>query len=163
MGPRDHRIHLGRMDSPNTPPQHHSSTKQLFFWTIFRNKNVPKPKCHPKIFPEADFGNFPKSLRKMRTANPSEMLSRIPPSKLKMEPRGKTHIFRVSNEKPWGAAIWDQCSWFRNICFSSLIPYTLIMPGVTCCCPSKAWRSGLSWISGPPKASTSTCPDLSNV
>ena len=95
MAPRDHRIHLGRMDSPKTPPQNHSSTKQFFFGTIFRYKNVPEPKCRPKIFPEADFGNFSKSLQKVRTANPSEMLSRTPPSKLQTEPRGEKHSFRI--------------------------------------------------------------------
>ena len=48
-----------------------------------------------KIFPEADFGNFSKSLQKERTANPSEILSRIHPSKLQTEPRGEQTIFRV--------------------------------------------------------------------
>ena len=130
----DHRIHLGRMDSPNTPPQNNSSTKQLFSGPFFATENVPEPKCQPKISPEADFGNFSRSLQKMRTANPSEMLSRIPPSKLKMKPRGKKHIFHVSNEKPWGPANWDQFAWFRNHFFSSLIPYTLIMPGTISSC-----------------------------
>ena len=48
-----------------------------------------------KISPEADFGNFSKSLQKERTANPSEILSRIHPSKLQTEPRGEKHIFDV--------------------------------------------------------------------
>ena len=65
----------------------------MFFGPIFYLKKLPNPNVAPQIFPEADFGNFSKSLQKMRTANPSEMLSRIPPSKLKMEPRGEKHIF----------------------------------------------------------------------
>ena len=31
----------------------------------------------------------------MRTANPSEALSRTPPLKLQTEPRGEKHVFRV--------------------------------------------------------------------
>ena len=108
------------------PPQNN------FFRDHFSSQKIPEPKCHPKISPEADFGNFSRSLQKMRTANPSEMLSRIPPSELKMEQRGKKHIFHVSNEQPWGPAIWDICFGFVNI-FSSLIPYTLTMPGARYC------------------------------
>ena len=95
MAPRDHRIHLGRSDSPKTPPQNHSSTKQLLFGTIFRPKKVPGPKCRPQISPEADFGNSSKSLQQVRTANPSEILSRTHPSKLQTEPRGEKLIFRI--------------------------------------------------------------------
>ena len=46
-----------------------------------------------------DFGNFPKSLQKERTANPSGILSRIHPSKLQTEPRGGKHVFRVCSCK----------------------------------------------------------------
>ena len=52
-----------------------------------------------KISPEADFGNFPKSLQKERTANPSKILSRTHPSKLQTEPRGEKHVFRVFSSK----------------------------------------------------------------
>ena len=48
-----------------------------------------------KISPEADFGNFSKSLQKERTAIFSEILSRIHPSTFQTEPRGEKHIFRV--------------------------------------------------------------------
>ena len=92
MGPRDHRIHLGRKDSPKSSPQIHSSTKSCFSGVIFYSKNAPKPKCRPQISPEADFLNFSNSLQKERTANPSEILSRIHPSKLQTEPRGEKHI-----------------------------------------------------------------------
>ena len=40
-----------------------------------------------------DFGNFAKSLQKERTANLSEILSRIHYSKLQTEPRGAKHFF----------------------------------------------------------------------
>ena len=79
MAPRDHRIHLGRRDSLKTPPQNHSSTKQLFSGPFVAPKRSPSQKCRPQIFPEADFGNFSKSLQKVRTANPSENLSRFRP------------------------------------------------------------------------------------
>ena len=46
-----------------------------------------------KISPEADFGNFSKSLQQWRTANPREILSRMHPSTLQTEPRGEKHIF----------------------------------------------------------------------
>ena len=46
-----------------------------------------------KISPEADFGNFSKSLQKERAAIFSEILSRIHCSKLQTEPRGEKHIF----------------------------------------------------------------------
>ena len=48
-----------------------------------------------KISPEADFGNFSKSLQKERTAIFSEILSRIHPSTFQTEPRCEKHIFRV--------------------------------------------------------------------
>ena len=104
MGPRDHRIHLGRMDSLRTPPQNHSSTKPSFSGPFVWQKRVPRPKCWPdpsKISPEADFGNFSKSLQKERTAIFSEILSRIHPSKLQTEPRGETHFlcFPSKNQK----------------------------------------------------------------
>ena len=95
MGPRDHRIHLGRMDSPKSSPQIHSSTKSCFSGVMFWLKKVPRPKCWPdpsKISPEADFGNFFKSLQQWRTANPREILSRIHPSTLQTEPRGEKLI-----------------------------------------------------------------------
>ena len=44
-GSQGHRIHLGRMDYPKTPPQNHSSTKQLFPGPFFGAKKVPWPKC----------------------------------------------------------------------------------------------------------------------
>ena len=104
MAPRDHRIHLGRRNSLKNPPQNHSSTKQLFPGPFFAPQKLPNPKCRPKISPEADFGNFSKSLQQVRTANPSEILSRIHPSKLQTEPRGEKHVcffcvFSCKNQK----------------------------------------------------------------
>ena len=52
-----------------------------------------------KISPEADLGNVSKSLQQVRTANPSEILSRTHPSKLQTEPRGEKHIFYISCKK----------------------------------------------------------------
>ena len=89
MGPRDHRIHSGHVEFPKTPPQNNSSTKHVFFGTLLYPQKVPSPTCCLKIFAEADFGNFPKSLQQVLTANPSKRLSRIPPSKLQTEPRGE--------------------------------------------------------------------------
>ena len=60
---------------------------------MFYPKKVPRPKCRPQISPEADFGNFSKSLQQWRTANPREILSRIHPSTLQTEPRGEKLIF----------------------------------------------------------------------
>ena len=71
------------------PPQN------IFFGTMFYTKKLHNPKCRPNISPRADYGNFPKSLRKVRTANPSEILSRTRPSKLQTEPRGEKHIFHA--------------------------------------------------------------------
>ena len=47
MGPRDHRIHLGRRDSPASSPQNHSLTKLCFSGPQNHPKNIPGPKCHP--------------------------------------------------------------------------------------------------------------------
>ena len=46
-----------------------------------------------QISPEADVGNFSKSLQKERTAIVSEILSRIHPAKLETEPWGEKNIF----------------------------------------------------------------------
>ena len=102
MSPRDYKIHLGRRDSFRNPPQNHSYTKPSFSGSFFWHKEVPRPKCWldpSKISPEADFGNLSKSLQKERTANPSEILSRIHPSKLQTKPRGEEYIFCVLSYK----------------------------------------------------------------
>ena len=101
MAPRDHRIHLGRMDSLKATPQNHSSTKPSFSGPVFEPKRSPGQNVDPTLpkspqrSPEAGFGNFSKSFQKERTANPSEIRSRIHPSKLQTESRGEKHIFRV--------------------------------------------------------------------
>ena len=67
MGPRDHRIHLGRRDSPKTPPQNHSSTKPSFSGPIFYPKKVPSPKCWPnppKSPQRPILGTFPNHSKK---------------------------------------------------------------------------------------------------
>ena len=92
MGPRDHRIHLGRRDSLKTSPQNHSSTKHVFSGPCFVPKTPPSQNVAFKIFPEADFKNFSKSLQKVRTANSSQILNRIHTSKLQTEPRGEKHV-----------------------------------------------------------------------
>ena len=49
MGPRDHRIHLGRRDSPKTPPQNHSSTKPSFSGPFFTPKRSPAQNVDPTL------------------------------------------------------------------------------------------------------------------
>ena len=75
------------------PPQN------IFFRSTFRHRKAPEPKCRPKIFPKTDLGNFSRSLQKVRTANPSETLSRSPPSKLQTEPRGENVFFIFQRTK----------------------------------------------------------------
>ena len=112
MAPRDHRIYLGRMDSPKTPPRNHSSTKQLFSGPFFGAKMVPRPKCgpggpksHPGV-PKSDPGlqNLPlgMKLQKMRAEKPC----RTPPSEFQTEPYGANYgpkPFSSQNLKIWGA------------------------------------------------------------
>ena len=72
------------------PPQNH------LFRDHFLPQKGPQPKMltqPSKISPEADFGNFSKSLQKERTAIFSGILSRIHYSKLQTEPRGEKHVF----------------------------------------------------------------------
>ena len=45
VAPRDHRIHLGRRDSPKSSSQNHSLTKLSFSGPIFDPKKVPAQKC----------------------------------------------------------------------------------------------------------------------
>ena len=131
MAPRDHRIHLGRRDSPKTPSQNHSSAKQLSPGPFVYPKKVPEPKCQPQISPEADFGNFSNSFQALRTANPSEVLSRTAPLKLQTEPRGEKHMCRVFHSKiqslvfetqhlrfflRFWTQTWDVWCWKAQIC-----------------------------------------------
>ena len=67
MGPRDHRIHLGRMDSPKTSPQNRSSTKPSFSGQFARPKKLPSPKCwpNPSKSPQRPIlGTFPNHSKK---------------------------------------------------------------------------------------------------
>ena len=105
MGPRDHRIHLGRMDSLKTPPQNHSSTKQLFSGPFCGSKKAPRPKCRPGG-PKSDPGlqNLPLGMKiqKMRAEKPC----RIQPSELQTEPYGASYGPKPSpnqNLKIWGS------------------------------------------------------------
>ena len=101
----DDRTHLGHVESLKAATQ--TLPEHIFLGgTIFWPKNVPEPKCRPKIFPEADFRNFSKSLPKVRTGNPSETLSRTPPSTFQTEPRHEQPDFRLfpaKNAKMWVA------------------------------------------------------------
>ena len=64
MGPRDHRIHLGRRDSLNTPPQNHFSTKQLFSGPFFTPKRSPSQNVAPKSPQRSILGTFPNHSKK---------------------------------------------------------------------------------------------------
>ena len=81
------------------PPQNH------VFLNHFSPQKGPRAKMSPPNLPEADLGNFSKSLRKMRTANPSEMLSRTPPSTFQTEPLGLKTLFLHFSCK--NAKMWD--------------------------------------------------------
>ena len=48
MAPRDHRIHLGRMDCLETSPKNNSLTKLSFSGPQNHAKNIPGPKCRPR-------------------------------------------------------------------------------------------------------------------
>ena len=48
MDPRDHGIHLGGMDSPESSPQNQSSARLPFSGPQNRPNNVPGPKCQPR-------------------------------------------------------------------------------------------------------------------
>ena len=78
---------------------------------MFSSQKGPQPKMltqPSKISPEADFGDFSKSLQKERTAIFSEILCRIHPSKLQTEPRGEKLIFRIFPAKKHGSmGPWD--------------------------------------------------------
>ena len=106
MAPRDHRIHLGRMDSLKTLPQNHSSTKQLFSGPFSGAKKVPGPKCRPGD-PKSDPGlqNPPPGMKKQKMR--AEKPCRTPPSKNQTEPYSASY-----GQKPfWGvplmSGIWE--------------------------------------------------------
>ena len=67
MGPRDPRIHLGRMDCPKTPPQNHSSTKPSFSGPFFTPKSSPAQNVDPTL-PKSPqrpiLGTFPNHSKK---------------------------------------------------------------------------------------------------
>ena len=103
MAPRDHRIHLGRTDSPESSPQNHSSAKICFSGPkktyAGQNVDLGGPKSDPR------FQNPPPGMKKqkMRAKQPC----RTPPSKNQMEPYSASY-----GRKPfWGVpalgAIWE--------------------------------------------------------
>ena len=88
-----------------------------------------------KISPEADFGDFSKSLQKERTAIFSEILSRIHPSKLQTEPRVETHffvLFVMQNQKFGVGALpgirSDSGLHFPRKCCNAIMFYTVWEP-----------------------------------
>ena len=86
MAPRDHRIHLGRMDSPESSPQNHSSAKICFFGTPKSLKNRPRAKLSTSGFqnptPASKIRPRACKKQKMRAKKPC----RTPPSKKQTEP-----------------------------------------------------------------------------
>ena len=132
MGKWDHRIHLGRKDSLKSSPQIHSSTKHVFSGPSFGPKKSPGQNVDPTL---PDLGCFSKSLQKERTANPSEILSRIHHSKLQTEPRGEKHIFCVcsfKNQKFGVGALpgirSDSGLHFPRKCCKTIVFYTVWEP-----------------------------------
>ena len=93
MSPRDHRIHLGRRDSPADPPQNDFITKVCFSGPQNCPKNVPGPKCQPGGPKIANCFDVSKLRQKVYPATISDELRITPPSKLQTDPRGETHFW----------------------------------------------------------------------
>ena len=119
MGPRDHRIHLGRMDSLKNSPQNHSSIKQLFSGPFFEPKRSPGQNVDLGI-QNLILGiqNLPLGMKiqKMRAEKPY----RTPPSELQTEPYGASYgqkPFPSQNLKIWGdfwAPFWKLIGPWRH-------------------------------------------------
>ena len=94
MAPRDHRIHLGRMDSPESSPQNHSSAKICFSGPkktyAGQNVDLGGPKSDPAL------QNPPLGMKKQKMR--AEKPCRTPPSKNQTEPYSASY-----GRKPfWG-------------------------------------------------------------
>ena len=100
MAPMDHRIHLGRMDSPETLPNMNSSAKLCFSGPIVDPKRVPRPKCQPpgpKSDPSLQNPSPEMQKQKMRAKKPC----RTPSSKNQTEPYSASY-----GRKPfWGVPL----------------------------------------------------------
>ena len=91
--------------------------------------------------PRGRFLNFSRSLQKERAANPSEILSRIHPSKLQTEPRGEKHIFVFFHTKI--KSLVSKTQHLRSICWIWDPPG---MPGVrNLTCTNYFWDFGPTW------------------
>ena len=92
MGPRDNRIHLGRMDFPATPSQTDSSAKSSFSgpqnWPKLspgQNVNPKAEKSDPKAEKSDPWSkNPPQGMKKQKMR--AEILCRTLPSELQTEP-----------------------------------------------------------------------------
>ena len=97
MAPRDHRIHLGRMDSPESSPQNHSSAKICFSGPkktyAGQNVDLGGPKSDPGL------QNPPPGMKKQKMR--AEKPCRTPPSKNQTEPYSASY-----GRKPfWGVPL----------------------------------------------------------
>ena len=82
MAPRDHRIHLGRMDSPESSPQNHSSAKICFSGPQKTSPGQNVDLGVPKSDPGLQNLSLGMKKQKMRAEKPC----RTPPSKNQTEP-----------------------------------------------------------------------------
>ena len=101
MAPRDHRIHLGRMDSPESP-QNHSLAKIYFFGTPKLVEKTPPGQNVDLGVPKSDPGlpNPARGMKKQKMR--AEKPCRTPPSKNLTEPYYSTSVDR----KPfWGVPL----------------------------------------------------------
>ena len=101
MAPRDHRIHLGRMDSPESSPQNHSSAKICFSGpqktSPGQNVDLGVPKSDPGL------QNLSPGMKKQKMR--AEKPCRTPPSKNQTEPYSASY-----GQKPfWGCLSKSWC------------------------------------------------------
>ena len=97
MAPRDHRIHLGRMGSPESSPQNHSSAKVCFSGPqktyAGQNVDLGDPKSDPGL------QHPPPGMKKQKMR--AEKPCRTPPSKNQTEPYSASY-----GRKPfWGVPL----------------------------------------------------------
>ena len=97
MAPRDHRIHLGRMDSPESSPQNHSSAKICFSGPQKTSPGQNVDLGDPKSDPGLQNPSPGMKKQKMRAEKPC----RTPPSKNQTEPYSASY-----GRKPfWGVPL----------------------------------------------------------
>ena len=105
MAPRNHRIHLGRTDPPESSPQNHSSAKPSFSGPQNHSKNIPGPKCRPrgsKIRPRPP-KSAPGHEQNMRAEKPC----RTPPSKNPTGPYSASYGRKPFWGVPLMSGIWE--------------------------------------------------------